>query len=103
MGRIAVGLYRPDSGDVVFNGGKRDRQVVFQDPFSSLNPRMRVGDIVTEPIVIHDICNRRERKKRAGELLADVGLDPAFAERYHRSRADKAAHMHCRALSVGPS
>ncbi len=57
-------------------------QIVFQDPYASLNPRMKVGDIVGEPLVIHRIGTKNERRERVGELLRRVGLDPDYRERY---------------------
>jgi ABC-type oligopeptide transport system ATPase subunit len=61
---------------------RRDMQIVFQDPYSSLNPRMRVGDIVEEPLIIHKLGTRRERRARVAELFGLVGLDPSFLARY---------------------
>jgi oligopeptide/dipeptide ABC transporter ATP-binding protein len=61
---------------------RRDVQIIFQDPYSSLNPRMKVSDIIAEPLVIHKIGNRRARRDRVMELLGLVGLDPSHAERY---------------------
>jgi peptide/nickel transport system ATP-binding protein len=57
-------------------------QMIFQDPFASLNPRMTVGDIVAEPLVIHRMGDRRERRERVAEMLRQVGLKPEFMERY---------------------
>jgi oligopeptide transport system ATP-binding protein len=57
-------------------------QIVFQDPYSSLNPRMTVGDIVGEPLLIHGVGTRRERGSRIRELLEVVGFDPSFSNRY---------------------
>src|SRR4030095_5547298 len=61
---------------------RREMQIVFQDPFASLNPRMKVGDIVGEPLVIHKIGTRKERRDRVAELLRKVGLDPDYSNRY---------------------
>lgn len=57
-------------------------QIIFQDPYSSLNPRMRIGDIIGEPLAIHKTGDRRERRDRVAELLTVVGLDPDYAGRY---------------------
>src|SRR5438128_4808549 len=57
-------------------------QIVFQDPYASLNPRMRVGDIVGEPLVIHKVGTKKERRERVAELLKKVGLDPDYRDRY---------------------
>jgi ABC-type oligopeptide transport system ATPase subunit len=61
---------------------RRDMQIVFQDPYSSLNPRMRVGDIVEEPLIIHKLGSRAERRERVAELFRLVGLDPDHLRRY---------------------
>jgi ABC-type oligopeptide transport system ATPase subunit len=94
-GRCILRLIEPTSGDVLFRGEnvlqfsnermratRRDMQIVFQDPYSSLNPRMRVGDIVEEPLVIHKLGTRHERRARVAELFQLVGLDPSYVERY---------------------
>ena len=94
-GRCILQLYRPTSGSVLFEGreltgvsGKdmqevrRHMQIVFQDPYASLNPRMTVGTIVAEPLTIHQIGTRSERKERVKELLDLVGLNPQFTNRY---------------------
>ena len=94
-GRCILRLIEPTSGDVLFRGenvlqfsrarmrlARRDMQIVFQDPFSSLNPRMRVGDIVEEPLVIHRLGARRERQARVAELFQLVGLEPDHLRRY---------------------
>src|SRR4051812_47047547 len=88
-GRCILRLIEPTSGHVRFKGedvlgfsrsrlrlARRDMQIVFQDPFSSLNPRMRVGSIVEEPLIIHRIGTKPERKARVAELFELVGLDP---------------------------
>ncbi|MFC4034851.1 dipeptide ABC transporter ATP-binding protein [Streptomyces polygonati] len=87
LGRLLVGLDRPDAGTVTLDGTdigglrgrelrrhRRDLQMVFQDPFSSLDPRMRVGGILREPLRIQGIGTAREQKARVAELLAEVGL-----------------------------
>ena len=61
---------------------RRQMQIVFQDPYASLNPRMKVGDIVGEPLVIHKVGNKQERRDRVAELLKKVGLDPDYRKRY---------------------
>jgi oligopeptide transport system ATP-binding protein len=88
-------LIEPTAGEVEFEGrdvlslGKtqlreirREMQIVFQDPYASLNPRMKVGDIVGEPLVIHKVGTRRDREERVAELLKRVGLDPDYRNRY---------------------
>ena len=61
---------------------RRQMQIVFQDPYASLNPRMTVGDIVAEPLVVHHIGDRQRRRKTVKELLEVVGFNPDFVNRY---------------------
>ena len=95
VGRCLLRLIEPTSGEIKFDGqdllclGKsemralrRRMQIVFQDPYSSLNPRMKVGDIIGEPLIVHSIGNKQERKDRIAELLKVVKLDPDYANRY---------------------
>ena len=94
-GRAVLQLHRPTEGSVVFEGreltevkGKelrnfrRKMQMIFQDPFSSLNPRMSVGAIVGEPMVIHGLYKGKERRERIEYIMNEVGLNPYFAGRY---------------------
>ena len=93
LGRVLVGLDRPDSGRVTLDGTelgrlrggelrrrRRDLQMMFQDPFSSLDPRMRVGGILREPLQIQGIGTPRQQRARVAELLAEVGLPAQSAE-----------------------
>jgi peptide/nickel transport system ATP-binding protein len=95
IARMVLGLVEPTSGSVLFDGQaitgatqhslrslRRRMQVVFQDPFAALNPRMRVRDIVAEPLVIHHTCPRSELRSRTSELLRAVGLDDSALTRY---------------------
>lgn len=95
VGRCILRLIEPTSGEIRFDGRdllkldrgemrtlRRRMQIIFQDPYASLNPRMRVGSIIREPLEIHRIGDRRERKDRVAELLRVVGLDPDYANRY---------------------
>lgn len=95
VGRCLLRLIEPTYGKIDFEGrdvlsfGKtemrdirRQMQIVFQDPYASLNPRMKVGAIVGEPLVIHKIGTRAERQERVAELLKKVGLDPEYSKRY---------------------
>jgi oligopeptide transport system ATP-binding protein len=96
IGRCILQLERPTAGRVVFEGRdlahltgaelraiRRRMQVIFQDPYSSLNPRLTVGQMLAEPLKVHGLVpTREERRQRVAELLADVGLLPALAERY---------------------
>ncbi len=95
IARIILGLIEPTSGSVTFDGHpvtgvpqhklrplRRRMQPVFQDPYAALNPRMRVEQIVTEPLVIHERHSRAERRRRCQELLRQVGLDDSAMPRY---------------------
>ena len=95
-GRCILRLERPTSGEILYDGVdiaqmqrkellalRRRIQVIFQDPYSSLNPRMKVGDIVSEPIKVHGIeANSTRRAARVRELLSVCGLNPRFTDRY---------------------
>jgi ABC-type oligopeptide transport system ATPase subunit len=95
-GRLVLRLEDPTSGNILFDGNpiekldqqamkryRREMQVVFQDPYAALNPRMRVGEFVTEPLIIHDIVrNKGELRDRVEKLFQQVGLDPRFVDRY---------------------
>jgi peptide/nickel transport system ATP-binding protein len=117
-GRCLLRLTEPSSGSVAFNGrdvlalsaaelrrARREMQIVFQDPYSSLNPRMRVGRIIEEPLVIHGIDSKAEREIRVRELLALVGLEPAHAERHpdEFSGGQRQRIAVARALALNPS
>ena len=91
VGRCLLRLIEPTSGNIQFEGrevtamGKgelrqlrREMQIIFQDPNASLNPRMKIGDIVAEPLVIHKIGNRAQQRERVAWLLGKVGLDADF-------------------------
>ncbi len=95
LARVALGLEPPDEGEVYVTGRRlaelsrsekkalrRKVQIVFQDPFSSLNPRKRVYDLLSEPLLIHNLCPRQEFAQRVGEALALVGLSPEDMHRY---------------------
>jgi oligopeptide transport system ATP-binding protein len=94
-GRCILRLIEPTAGDVKFRGenvlgfsrsrmrtARRDMQIVFQDPYSSLNPRMRVGEIVEEPLLVHRLGTKAERRAKVAELFELVGLEPAHLTRY---------------------
>lgn len=94
-GRTILQLYRPTEGEVLFRGKdlarlkgedlrkmRADMQMIFQDPYASLNPRMTVGDIIAEPLEVHNIAKGKEKKERVQELLQIVGLNPYFINRY---------------------
>jgi oligopeptide transport system ATP-binding protein len=94
-GYCILQLLKPTSGSIVFEGTeltqlrrealrrmRREMQIVFQDPYSSLDPRMTVGDIVGEPLIVHGIGTRRDRSVRIRELLDTVGFNPSYTNRY---------------------
>ena len=95
VGRCLLRLYEPTSGKIFFENEeithasnsemrrvRRDMQVIFQDPYSSLNPRQNILSIVSEPMVIHKIGSKSERQDRVAGLLEKVGLDPSYMRRY---------------------
>jgi ABC-type oligopeptide transport system ATPase subunit len=117
-GRCLIRLIEPTSGQVTFRGenllafdagrlrrARRDMQIVFQDPYSSLNPRMRARAIVEEPLVIHRLGGRADRTARAAELFDLVGLDPAQLDRYpHEFSGGQRQRIGlARALALNPS
>jgi peptide/nickel transport system ATP-binding protein len=95
LGRLVLRLVEPTSGHILFdradllkaNGPdlrrlRRDMQIIFQDPFGSLDPRFRVGDVIAEPLIIHEKMNSDARGQRVRELLRAVGLDESAMRRY---------------------
>ncbi|MGQ9584877.1 MAG: ABC transporter ATP-binding protein [Anaerolineae bacterium] len=117
-GRAILQLYRPTSGDVFFEGKnlcemkgeelrrmRRKMQMIFQDPYASLNPRMTVGNIIGEPLEVHNIARGNEKKERVQELLRVVGLNPYFVNRYpHEFSGGQRQRIGvARALAVNPS
>jgi ABC-type oligopeptide transport system ATPase subunit len=117
-GRCILRLVEPTSGEVRFKDrdvlalsrdelrrARRDMQIVFQDPYSSLNPRMRAGTIVEEPLVIHKLGTKAERRERVAGLLQLVGLDPAHLNRYpHEFSGGQRQRIGlARALALNPS
>ena len=118
-GRTILQLYRPTEGSVIFEGEelstmtgnalrqmRRRMQIIFQDPFASLNPRMTVGSIVSEPLQIHNIyANRKERQQFVEQLMEKVGLNPYFINRYpHEFSGGQRQRIGiARALALEPS
>jgi oligopeptide/dipeptide ABC transporter ATP-binding protein len=117
-GRCVLQLERPTSGAVVFEGRdlttlppgelrdvRRRIQIIFQDPYSSLNPRMTVGDIIEEPLAVHRIVSAPERAPRVRRLLSHVGLLPQHARRYpHQLSGGQRQRVGiARALAMEPS
>src|SRR5256885_4990094 len=117
LGRLILRLIEPTSGSVRFDGRdvlaasgrelrrlRRDMQIIFQDPFGSLDPRMRVGEIIAEPLVIHRQGDPAERRARAAELVRAVGLDATALARYPHefSGGQRQRVGSARALPRGP-
>jgi len=95
LGRVILRLQEPTEGHVLFEGKnlttmsgrelrqmRREMQIIFQDPFGSLNPRFTVGDIIGEPLKVHRLANKKERDERVAELMRMVGLDPSWRNRF---------------------
>ncbi len=95
VGRCLLRLHEPTSGEVLFEGQnlvglpnkemqklRREMQIIFQDPYASLNPRLSIQSIVSEPLKIHNIGNKTEQRDRVADLLQKVGLDPNYMKRY---------------------
>lgn len=117
-GRCILRLVEPTSGAIRFRGEdvlalsrprlremRRHMQIVFQDPYSSLNPRMRVRQIVEEPLVIHQLGDKPARQQRVAELFQLVGLDPTYLERHpHQFSGGQRQRIGlARALALNPS
>jgi peptide/nickel transport system ATP-binding protein len=118
VARLILRLMEPSAGSIWLSGqeltalpaadlrrARRAVQMVFQDPYSSLNPRATIGDIVGEPLVIHESLSSDARRVRVSELLTQVGLDPAMARRYPHefSGGQRQRIAIARALSLRPS
>ena len=116
-GRVILRLMEPTSGEALFEGRnifklskeelrkmRRDMQIIFQDPYSSLNPRMTVGDIIGEPLEIHNLARGKEKLRRVQELLEVVGLSPYHVNRYpHEFSGGQRQRIGiARALAVNP-
>jgi oligopeptide/dipeptide ABC transporter ATP-binding protein len=95
VGRCILRLHEPTSGEITFENEniiglpnpkmqklRREMQIIFQDPYASLNPRLSVFSIISEPLKIHDIGDNNSRRARVAELLSKVGLDPDYMNRY---------------------
>jgi oligopeptide transport system ATP-binding protein len=117
-GRTILQLYRPTSGDVVFDdvnlvtlkGGdlrkmRRKMQMIFQDPYASLNPRMTISEIIGEPLIVHRVASGKEVEQRVENLLELVGLSPTFANRFpHEFSGGQRQRIGvARALALQPS
>lgn len=95
LARLVLRLLTPTRGKIIFEGEeisnlsqnrlrplRKKMQVVFQDPYNSLNPRMRIGEILTEPLLVHRLGNKKERIGRAEDLILQAGLKPEYLNRY---------------------
>jgi len=117
LGRTIIKLLEPTAGRIVFNGRditrlsrrkmrlvRRELQIVFQDPYASLNPRMTVREIVAEPLRVHGLYRGNEGKQRVGELLRTVGLSPEHANRFPHefSGGQRQRIGFARALALNP-
>ena len=117
IGRMIMKLIEPTAGAIYVNGRdiaplsrrqmqpyREQMQIIFQDPFSSLNPRMTAGDIVGEPLLVHGIASGEERQKRVVELFRRVGLRPGQMPRYpHEFSGGQRQRIGiARALALGP-
>lgn len=117
ISRLVLRLIEPDAGTVRFDGRdllaldasglrafRREAQIIFQDPYASLNPRMTVGQILTEPLALHDLVPPARRRERVAELLRLVGLEPRLARRYPHefSGGQRQRIAIARALAVEP-
>jgi peptide/nickel transport system ATP-binding protein/oligopeptide transport system ATP-binding protein len=117
VSRLVLRLIEPDAGTVRFNGRdllaldagglrkfRREAQIIFQDPYASLNPRMTVGQILTEPLALHDLVPPAQRRARVAEILRLVGLEPRLARRYPHefSGGQRQRIAIARALAVEP-
>jgi oligopeptide transport system ATP-binding protein len=117
-GRTILQLYKPTAGDVTFDGVnlvtlkgehmrqmRRKIQMIFQDPYASLNPRMTVGQLVGEPLIVHNVATGAEINERVSHLLETVKLNPAFATRYpHEFSGGQRQRIGvARALALQPS
>jgi len=117
VSRLVLRLIEPDAGEIRFDGAdllamdanqllafRRHAQIIFQDPYASLNPRMTVGQILTEPLALHGLVRVARRRERVEELLHLVGLEPRFARRYPHefSGGQRQRIAIARALAVEP-
>jgi peptide/nickel transport system ATP-binding protein len=117
LARLLLRLIEPTAGTVHFDGAditaigpedmrrlRREMQIIFQDPFSSLNPRMTVGALIAEPLAVHGLASGRERTERVADILRKVGLPPEHAERYpHEFSGGQRQRIGiARALATGP-
>ena len=117
VSRLVLRLIEPDAGTIRFDGRdllsldagalrafRREAQIIFQDPYASLNPRMTVGQILTEPLALHDLVPPAQRRERVAEILRLVGLEPRLERRYPHefSGGQRQRIAIARALALNP-
>ncbi len=102
LGKLLLGLIKPDEGEVIYEGS--NKQVIFQDPAGSLNPRMKIGDIIAEPIALKGTGNRRQKQGRILQLLEQVGLGADYVSRlpHQLSGGERQRVAIARALTTDP-
>ena len=118
LGRAILQLIECTAGKVIFKGQdltkatkqqllllRKDMQIIFQDPFSSLNPRLKIGDAVAEPLLVHHICNKKQAKENVMHLLEKVNLSTSFYHRYPHefSGGQRQRIVIARSLALNPS
>jgi len=118
VGRLALGLLEPTAGTITFDGSQLDKlgrakmrelrrhiQIIFQDPYASLNPSMNIGEIIGEPLLVFEPMHAAEREQQVAELMKTVGLEPRFRSRYpHEFSGGQRQRIGiARALALNPS
>lgn len=118
VARLITQIIEPTEGDILFNQKslqnitnkelrsiRKSIQMVFQDPYATLNPRKKIGDLIEEPLIVHNVGNRKERKKIVEELLETVGINKRYYDRYpHEFSGGQRQRINiARALSLNPS
>jgi peptide/nickel transport system ATP-binding protein len=116
LGRALLGLVKPTGGEIIFDGKnisaltvkqmrmlRKDMQIIFQDPYSSLNPRKKIGDAIAEPLLVHKLfTNAKQRKEKVIELLEKVNLNADHYTRYPHEFSGGQRQANCYCKSIGP-